>query len=295
MIRILGSPSWVKIPILGAALVALMVALALAPAHAASPLAPQANAGPPYVNYDIDCPSGDLEEGADFEVIVRNKNYYQMPAEEDGIVMNVTWFTSARSAKENDYTAVNGENQIGNHVQSWVWDAIAKTFYTTDDTWSEKTERFVVWYFPYGYIVLGNSCNIDITDNDGPGAWKTWIDSTPGENQNASYWPGDTIRLKQQFTEDVTVRGDVMSGSNSERTTAPLERPPATSVGPAPTHSLLNIRCWWMTRIETAFRSMSQTTAAVDPSLPRPKTKGSTQPTKDEQSTPNTRWAIGPS
>ena len=50
--------------------------------------------------------------------------------------------------------------------------------------------------------------------------------SDTDETQSPSFWRGDTIRIKQEFTEDVTARGDINVGlqigddGNEERKSA---------------------------------------------------------------------------
>ena len=61
--------------------------------------------------------------------------------------------------------------------------------------------------------------------NSNPGAGREDSSDTD-ETQSPSFWRGDTIRIKQVFTEDVTVRGDINVGfqmgedGNEERKSA---------------------------------------------------------------------------
>lgn len=240
MLRTIARLQHLKSVVLAAALVALLAALAPTSANAASPPAPIA---PTYNNviwYRASCPNngwyGKVEEGESFVVAVINASQHP-PHPGEGGVFDVRWSTRANTAAENDYTPVYREKQVGTYDQTWTSGYMPKRFYTTDDTWSEKTENFRVGFSTSGVVWGWSSCSIDITDNDGPGAWRTWVASTPGEDlddsddtedtdaedtdaedtdteepQSVSYQRGETIRIKQQFTEAVNVNGDVTVG-----------------------------------------------------------------------------------
>ncbi len=193
------------VPILAVAglLVAALVLLAsLAPTPAYATTSPW---------YSATCPNNLIDEGDSFVMKVRNTRLTGA-SEEHGETFDVYWSTTAGTAKEDDYTAVKRERQQGTYAETWLSREMSKTFYTTEDTWSERRESFRVWFDPAGPVFGWTACGMLIVDDDGPGAWKTWIDSTPGEDDDNTYGRGDTIRIKQQFTEDVTVTGEVNVG-----------------------------------------------------------------------------------
>ena len=101
-----------------------------------------------------------------------------VPRKGQGGVLTVYWSTySTRfdTAKENDdCTVVTGERQVGTQEQTWTNREMPMTFYTTEDTWSEKVEDFTVSYTTPGHIYGWTTCGIDIIDDDGPGVWRTW-------------------------------------------------------------------------------------------------------------------------
>ena len=81
--------------------------------------------------------------------------------------------------------------------------------YATEDIYFELTEYFNVRAANAESSGRGaGTCSIAIEDDDGAGAFKTWIDSTPsGDTDDDKCFAGETIVVKQQFTENVVVQG----------------------------------------------------------------------------------------
>ena len=198
----------------------LLVLAAAALIAVLATLAPQTvNAGRPH--HHIDCPDGPVTEGDSFEVSVLNitPNYVHYDTLEP---FEVYWSTTAITADERDYPAMRRVRQDGTDHETWQLRKMSKTFDTTEDSVSEGNETYKVSFDPVGNVLGSSSCTITIVDDDGPGAWRTWVDSTPGGNEEGSsdteeasdhlYGLGDTISVKQLFTEKVTVSGDVNVG-----------------------------------------------------------------------------------
>ncbi len=126
-------------------------------------------------------PAGHIDEGDTLEASVRNTNT-------EGVSVGqrenfeVYWSTSAGTAGERDYTALHRVKQEGTYFQTWSAGDLPKTFYTTEDEFSEGDETYTVWFEPVGPVYGWTSCPIIIKDDDGPGAKKTWIASAPEES-----------------------------------------------------------------------------------------------------------------
>ena len=87
--------------------------------------------------------------------------------------MKVYWSTEEGTAKESDHCPLHHEGQASNGFQS---DAgrMGRTFYTTEDVYSEEDETFTVRADNASSTGTGaGSCEIEIEDDDGPGAIRT--------------------------------------------------------------------------------------------------------------------------
>ena len=235
---------FLKPTILAATLVVMLVALVPTSAQAHGPSNQDHSPSSPL--NQVDSRFVDVNEGDSFVLSVKNVEIHEPTDNPDNFDLrwstypynlNVHDFGYGYRANADDITAVNWERQVGTYEQTWVDKKISKTFYTTEDTWSEKREQFIVGFNPAtGTISRWSTYYVVIVDDDGPGAWKTWVASIPGasredssdtdETQSPSFWRGDTILIKQEFTEDVTVSGDVNIGfqmgedGNGERKSA---------------------------------------------------------------------------
>ena len=149
-----------------------------------------------------------VNEGDSFEVGVSNRSQEGIP-EHEKEPFEVYWSTTSGTAAERDYTALDRVRQDGTVFETWWARRMNKTFCTTDDEKTEGDETYAVWFEPVGPAYGWTSCPIIIKDDDGPGAKKTWIASTPEESWG--YEVGETIRIKQQFTEAVVVNGSDLS------------------------------------------------------------------------------------
>ena len=196
-----------RLPFLVSALIAGVVALFImggsSPARA-------------YDDYlDIDCNDNPVMEGDTFRLHIESTQPYLYAKE----TMKVHWDTIPITADESDYHPLHHEGQSSNGYQTEN-SRMGRMFYTTDDTYSEFTEKFRVRADNASSDGSGaGSCVIEIEDDDGPGAVVTWIASTPSGgpepspdevmDETASPWynSGETIRIKQQFTEKVVVSG----------------------------------------------------------------------------------------
>ena len=161
---------------------------------------------------ELECNENPVEEGRSFRLHIVNSQ--TEPGEVEN--MKVYWTTVSDTAGGLDYLAVRREAQTSTNAQA-ISGRMGRTFYTTDNTVSELTESFKVKAVNAQTNTEIGNCTIEIEDDDGPGAYKTWIDSTPGEDRGSEweadcmpdadkYFKGETIRIKQQFTEEVNVR-----------------------------------------------------------------------------------------
>ena len=235
---------FLKPTILATTLVVMLVALVPTSAQAHGPSNQDHSPSSPL--NQVDSRFVDVNEGDSFVLSVKNVEIHEPTDNPNNFDLrwstypynlNVHDFGYGYRANADDITAVNWERQVGTYEQTWVEKKISKTFYTTEDTWSEQREQFIVGFNPAtGTISRWSTYYVVIVDDDGPGAWKTWVASIPGagredssdtdETQSPSFWRGDTILIKQEFTEDVTVSGDVNIGfqmgedGNGERKSA---------------------------------------------------------------------------
>ena len=176
------------------ALVLLLAALAPPPAHAVRPW------------HDIECPVGPVTEGDSFEVAVLNVIWGEPTGAGAAEPFEVYWSTTPGTADERDFPALDRVRQDGNYYYAWQQRRMTKTFQTTEDTVSENSEQFKVSFDPEGTIFGSTECTITITDDDGPGAKRIWVSSDP--DNPWGYEPGETITIKQKFTEAVVVTGE---------------------------------------------------------------------------------------
>ena len=164
---------------------------------------------------DIECSENPVSEGGAFRLNVtsgqaNNNNPDQIA---------VYWATIPGTADGSDYTPFYLEYQTSTETQTSAG-SMGRTFQTAEDQHSEFTETYTVRAINASLSGAGaGDCNIEIEDDDGPGAALTWIDSVPAAQGSASsdqtadgsvyggYRLGDTIKVKQQFTEIVTVGG----------------------------------------------------------------------------------------
>ena len=169
-----------------------------------------------YDDYlDIDCEDDPVEEGNTFRLYIVSPEPYLYAKE----TMKVFWYTIPISAGESDYTPLDHVGQASNGYQTNN-SKMGRTFYTTEDVYSEHTETFRVRANNASSSGSGaGACTIEVTDNDGPGAAMTWIESVPSR-QNAEssedspdgrYHTGEVIRIKQEFTEIVVAQGGEIS------------------------------------------------------------------------------------
>ena len=150
---------------------------------------------------DGDAATREVEEGEDYRVEVRAKH------EATGFPIKVYWYTDAGTADEKDYPGMNGVGQAANRSQNSDG-RMGRDLQTTEDNFSEKQEQFTLRFENASNSddATDDSCAIYITDDDGFGAHKTWIDSEPEDGE--AYRAGEKIVVKQEFTHDVSVTGN---------------------------------------------------------------------------------------
>ncbi len=148
----------------------------------------------------IECSDDHTTEGDTFRLHATNEgsSYFGTTT------IKVYWTTDAGTADESDYEPLHSEGQASNRSQSRNG-RMGRTFHTKEDEFSELKEQFIVRAVNAASGGSGGgACGIDIYDDDGPGAVRTWIDSRP---TGGTYERDDTIRIRQQFTENVVVEG----------------------------------------------------------------------------------------
>ena len=205
MNRGIGSFAWLRLPMVAMLMALGIVALLLAQ-----------NPSPAYAyaaSLDIECHENPVQESQTFRLNIVNSQVTPGQVE----TMKVYWSTTSGTAHTTEYTALRREAQTSSAAQSTAG-RMGRTFYTTEGTISELTESFTVKAVNAEDNNTVGTCTIEMEDNDGPGAYKTWIDSTPGEDRGSEweagvqpnadkYFKGETMRLKQKFTEAVHVIG----------------------------------------------------------------------------------------
>ncbi len=199
--------SWLKLPVS----IAILVAVGFAFITVQGP-----NPALAYDDYlGIDCNDNPVTEGYTFRIHIISTQPYLYAKE----TIKVHWTTIPMTADESDYRPLYNEGQASNGYQT-EHSRMGRTFYTVQNPFSEFPEKFKVRAVNASSDGSGaGSCIVQINDDDGPGAAKTWIDSTPSghsaqspdevPDDTASPWynSGETIRVKQQFTEKVVVSG----------------------------------------------------------------------------------------
>ncbi len=201
MNREIGSFTWLRLPmvamLLGLGIVALLMAQNPPPAYAYT------------ASLEIECNENPVQESQTFRLNIVNTRV--TPSELEA--MKVYWSTTSGTAHTTEYTALRREAQTSSAAQSTAG-RMGRTFYTTEGTISELTESFTVKAVNAEDNNTVGTCTIEMEDNDGPGAYKTWIDSTSSEDRGSEweadgqpdadkYFKGETIRIKQKFTEAV--------------------------------------------------------------------------------------------
>ena len=150
---------------------------------------------------DVECTDHKVTEGHTFRLHVVT----EQPPHLNASTIKVRWTTVADTADETDYRPLHREGQASNRYQSNTA-RMGRTFHTINDSFSELDEHFnvkAVNASSDSRAAGQGNCRIKIEDDDGPGAMKTWIDSEPSDRK---YTRGDTIRIKQQFTEAVAIQ-----------------------------------------------------------------------------------------
>ena len=203
-----GISRWVKHP----AILAILISGAIGLLIANSPV--------PALAYDdwveIDCNDNPVTEGDTFRLHIESVQPYLYAKE----TIKVHWTTIPGTTDESDYSPLHNEGQASNSSQTED-SRMGRTFYTTEDSHSEFTETFRVRADNAASDGQGaGACTIEIEDDDGPGAATTWVEGVPDnhgvlytltdseESYAGTYHLGETIQIKQQFTEDVRVQGE---------------------------------------------------------------------------------------
>ena len=151
---------------------------------------------------DVECSDRSVTEGGTFRLHIVT----EQPPHLNASTIKVYWTTYTGTADETDYLPLHHEGQASNRYQSNSA-RMGRTFYTRNDRFSEPDEYFTVKAVNASSDSRAagqGKCTITIHDDDGPGAAETWIDSEPADGR---YGRGDTIRVKQKFTEAVAVQG----------------------------------------------------------------------------------------
>ena len=142
----------------------------------------------------IECSDDHTSEGDDFRLHVTNEgsSYFGTTT------IKVYWTTDAGTADESDYEPLHREGQASNRSQSRNG-RMGRTFHTRriPTANSRNNSSSVPSTLPPAGPAAAPAA-IDINDDDGPGAVRTWIDSRP---TGGTYERDDTIRIRQQFTE----------------------------------------------------------------------------------------------
>ena len=162
----------------------------------------------------LDCDQDSVVEGQTYRLHVYRAHDHGWWDE----TMKVFWSTQSGTATEHDYSPLHHEGQASNGFQTRVG-RMGRTFYTTEDSYSEKPETFTISAtnaFDESDEAL--TCPMEIQDDDGPGAYETRFDTVPGRGRgwyDSQYGPdqgryrmNETIRIKLRFTEAVMVQGE---------------------------------------------------------------------------------------
>lgn len=162
----------------------------------------------------LDCDQDSVVEGQTY----RSHVYREHDHGWWGETMKVFWSTQPGSATEHDYSPLHHKGQASNGFQTRVG-RMGRTFYTTEDSYSEKPETFTISAtnaFDESDEAL--TCPMEIQDDDGPGAYETRFDTVPGHGRGwydsqygldqGRYRMNETIHIKLRFTEAVMAHGD---------------------------------------------------------------------------------------
>ena len=187
----------------------------------------------PAAAYDdsvgIQCNRNPVKEGDSFRIYIeshyRPEDFWTQGETRE--TMKVYWTTSNGSADESDYAPLSHEGQASNRSQTESG-KMGRTFYTKEDSYPEPIEGFWVTAVNAENDDNVQSCSVDIEDDDGPGAIKTWIASNPEDyiirktpsgrivlmldHPTDKYLEDETILINQEFSEPVTVHGNVSIG-----------------------------------------------------------------------------------
>lgn len=153
----------------------------------------------------IECNNNPVSEGDTFRLyMAKDYRVSTAPISSRRETMKVYWTTEKDTAKPSDYTALDRVSQSSNSFESWNG-RMGRTFYTKEDDLSERTESFKVKAENAEENGSGGECTIEISDDDGPGPYKTELSWSGGSD---GFQRGDIIQFEVHFTEPVTVRGD---------------------------------------------------------------------------------------
>ena len=157
------------------------------------------------VSYSViaeSCPD-EVEEGDDFRIVLTSDD---SGGHGDIRPIDGYWYTLARSADESDYEYLYGKHQKANEYQRRT-SRMGRDFHTLEDNYSEKTERFVVYFNNKSDGGMDAECLVTIIDDDGAGVMSVVILSSPADNE--AYRVGEDIMFKLTFNEEVYVDGYV--------------------------------------------------------------------------------------
>ena len=202
MCKYTGTLNWLRLPILSAIIVAGLAALVALnqpdPAYA-------------YISkLGLECNENPVTEGDTFRLHVTNDTgeesiYVTFNIDQ---TMKVYWNTEEGTADESDYRPLHNEGQASNRSQSDDG-RMGRTFYTTDDVYTEETETYRVTATNASEDEedeVPDSCEIEIEDNDGVGAIETTIVYPPTDG-SGGYVEGDRILIQQRFNKQVVAHG----------------------------------------------------------------------------------------
>ena len=119
------------------------------------------------VSYSViaeSCPD-EVEEGDDFRIVLTSDD---SGGHGDIRPIDGYWYTLARSADESDYEYLYGKHQKANEYQRRT-SRMGRDFHTLEDNYSEKTERFVVYFNNKSDGGMDAECTVTIIDDDGAG------------------------------------------------------------------------------------------------------------------------------
>ena len=153
----------------------------------------------------IECNDNPVVEGDTFRLhMVKNYNLTHASISQRRETMKVYWTTEKDTAKPSDYRPLEREGQASNGFQSWNG-RMGRTFYTTEDDLTEQTESFRVRAENADENGTGGECTIEISDDDGPGPYTTYMSWSGGSD---GFDRGDVIQFVVRFTESVSFTGE---------------------------------------------------------------------------------------